>query len=91
MKNREQRGNEEAGPYRRLTAHPRLTSLLFPTIPPRLSRLSLTTLVPYAGGSNEAVWRREVNRENDSSEAEHTELSHLHVVHLTLPSHRRPA
>ena len=22
-KNREQRGNEEAGPYRRLTAHPR--------------------------------------------------------------------
>ena len=55
------------------------------------SRLSLTTLVPYAGGSNEAVWRREVNRENDSSEAEHTELSHLHVVHLTLPSHPRPA
>ena len=25
-KNREQRGNEEAGPYRRLTAHPRLCS-----------------------------------------------------------------
>lgn len=30
MKNREQRGNEEAGPYRRLTAHPRLTSLSLP-------------------------------------------------------------
>lgn len=49
-KNREQRGNEEAGPYRRLTAHPRLTSVthvgpLFPTS----VGFSLRSSPPYVG------------------------------------------
>ena len=46
----ERRGNEEAGPYRRLTAHPRLTSVthvgpLFPTS----VGFSLRSSPPYVG------------------------------------------